>query len=72
MHGLGAVQVHPLVVLGAVDSDAVLAAIVVIRLALNPVSVGEGLPAGPDPAPLPVEIISSQPVGGQGSSSTVS
>ena len=54
--GVSAVEVHPLVVLGAVDSNAVLLS-GVVRLPLHPVGVGEGLAARVDKGPLSVDVI---------------
>lgn len=62
--GVGAVEVHPLVFLGAVNSQAVLLGRVV-GLAVHKVGVGEGLAAGVDEGALPVDIIRSYPVGGE-------
>ena len=64
MDGVGAVEVHPLVFLGAVNSQAVLLGRVV-GLAVHKVGVGEGLAAGVDEGALPVQVVGPQPVGGQ-------
>merc|ERR1711910_129465 len=72
VQGEGTVEVHPLVLLGAVNSHAVLLPVLIIRLALHPVGVGEGLPAGPHPAALPVQVISTQPPGREAQGATIS
>ena len=69
--GVSAVEVHPLVVLGAVDGNAVLLS-GVVRLTLHPVCVGEGLAARVDKGPLSVDVIGTKPVGGQAARHTVS
>ena len=70
--GVSAVEVHPLVVLGAVDADTVLlGAGLPSGLALHPVGVGEGLPAGVDVDTLSVHIVGSDPVGGQATTDSI-
>merc|ERR1712020_747451 len=58
---VGAVQVHPLVVLWAVNGDAVFQTVAVVRLALNPVGVTKRLATWPAPGPLLVHIVASEP-----------
>ena len=41
--GVGAVKIHPLVVLGTVNGHTILLSSAVIRLSIHPVGVGEGL-----------------------------
>merc|ERR1719234_2034928 len=58
---VGAVQIHPLVVLWAVNGDAVFQTVAVIRLPLNPVGVPKRLTTWPAPGSLLVHIIASKP-----------
>ena len=68
-----AVEVHPLVLLGTVDTDTVLlGARLPGGLPLQPVGVGEGLAAGVDVDTFPVEIVGSDPVGGQTTTDSIS
>ena len=70
--GVRAVEVHPLVLLGAVDADTVLlGAGVPGGLPLHPVGVGEGLPAGVDVDTFSVQIVGSDPVGGQATTDSI-
>ena len=71
MDGVRAVKVHPLVVLGAVDGNAVLLG-GVVGLPIHPVGVGKGLTARVDKGSLSVDVIGTQPVGGQATRHTVS
>ena len=71
MDGVCAVEVHPLVVLGAVDGDAVLLGRVV-GLPIHPVGVCEGLAARIDEGSLSVDVIGPEPVGGQATRNTIS
>ena len=70
--GVSAVQSHPLVVLGTVDGDTVLLARALVGLPVHPVGVGEGLAAGVDVDTFPVEIVGSDPVGGQTTTDSIS
>ena len=73
MNVISAVEGHPLVVFGTVNSHAVLLAlVVVVGLAVHPVCPGHGLPAWVDEASLPVEIVGTQPVGGEAEGPPVS
>merc|ERR1712055_1005803 len=61
MERVGAVQVHPLVCLWAVNSDAVFQSIAVVRFSLNPVGVTKRLTTWPAPGALLVHIVASKP-----------
>ena len=69
--GVSAVEVHPLVVLGAVDGNTVLFG-GVVGLPIHPVGVGEGLAARVDKGPLSVDVIGAKPVGGHAARHAVS
>ena len=62
MDGVGAVESHPLVLLGTVDGNTVLLACRLIGLSLHPVGVGEGLTTGVVEGSLNVKIIAANPV----------
>ena len=73
MDGVRTVEVHPLVLLGGVDTHAVLLrAGLTSGLAFHPVGVGEGLATGVDEGSFSVEIVGSNPVGSQTSSHSIS
>merc|ERR1719384_2454598 len=58
---VSAVQIHPLVVLWAVNGDAVFQPVAVVRLALDPVRVTERLTTWPAPGALLVHVVASKP-----------
>merc|ERR1719175_538418 len=58
---VGAVQVHPLVVLWAVNGNAVFQPVAVVWLPLNPVGVTKRLTTWPTPGSLLVHVVASKP-----------
>ena len=71
MDGVSTVKIHPLIILGAVNGNAVLLS-GVVGLPIHPVGVGKGLTARVDKGSLSVDVIGTQPVGGQATRHTVS
>ena len=71
MDGVSTVKIHPLIILGAVNGNAVLLS-GVVGLPIHPVGVGKGLTARVDKGSLSVDVIGTQPVGGQAARRTVS
>merc|ERR1719367_826888 len=71
MERVGAVQVHPLVCLWAVNGDAVFQSVAVVRFSLDPVGVTKRLTTWPAPGALLVHVVASEPPSRQTEGSSV-